>query len=184
MTHDYVYNELMTRSTGTTITSILAKNSGFLLAMLGGESRRKFAEAIERFGISWQGLHVISFLPALTALGPVSQKRLADFTGVDPRNLVATIDALEEQGLVQRKPNPTDRRGYQLELTDKGADIQKKLRAIRSDIEASMFASLTEAERTTFHKLLEKLWEHSDLSQGFHMFSAAHHVDSSKKLKE
>lgn len=62
--------------------------------------------------------------PQLWALHGVSEARsmgdLAGFLGVDASYVTGLADALEERGLVERRPSPSDRRVRLLEVTDAG----------------------------------------------------------------
>jgi DNA-binding MarR family transcriptional regulator len=171
------YASDMERPTDNVITEIFIKNDCFLLAMLGMESRRKFSEVVARLGLSWQGQNAITSLHMLTKYGPVSQKRLADFIGIDPRNIVSLIDTLERDKLVRRTPNPIDRRVYQLELSTHGKVVAEKIQGATVKLEESMMASLNKEEKETLHALLERLWEHSEISQGFRAFLKSEHAD-------
>ncbi len=167
----------MDRPKRNLIDELLVKSNGFLLAMLGVESRRRFTEGVEQLGLSWQGQNVITALCVLAQYGAVSQKQVADFTGIDPRNLVSVIDSLERLTLIQRIPNPADRRGYQLELTAHGESIAKRTHKIRAQLESDMLAPLTNQEREVLHGLLKKLWEHTDMSLGFRSLTKEAHGD-------
>lgn len=46
----------------------------------------------------------------------------------DPGAMTRMLDRLERRGLVRRVPNPSDRRAFQLELTDEGRAVIPKLR--------------------------------------------------------
>ncbi len=50
----------------------------------------------------------------------VSQAHLAELAGVEPPTLVRVIDQLEQQGLVERRASPSDRRVNMLYLTPDG----------------------------------------------------------------
>ena len=56
----------------------------------------------------------------LDCKGPAMMRTLADELGLSPRNMTALVDSLEAEGLVQRKPHPTDRRATVVELTEDG----------------------------------------------------------------
>src|ERR1700691_455457 len=57
--------------------------------------------------------------------GPATTASLARAEGMKPQSMGATIAALEEMGMVERKPHPTDGRQVNLELTAKGAALRK-----------------------------------------------------------
>ena len=58
----------------------------------------------------------------LVAVSGESQRasELADAVGVSRPTLTALVDGLENSGMVKRVPEPSDRRGIRLELTDAG----------------------------------------------------------------
>ena len=57
--------------------------------------------------------------------GPATTADLARAEGMKPQSMGATIAALEELGMVERKPHPTDGRQMNIELTAKGAAVRK-----------------------------------------------------------
>ena len=59
-------------------------------------------------------------LGALHCNGPQIMSSISDELGVTRRNITALVDALEEEGLVRRKPHPTDRRATVIEMTGQG----------------------------------------------------------------
>jgi DNA-binding MarR family transcriptional regulator len=56
---------------------------------------------------------------------------LADALAVTPRRVTALVDALEADGLVERRPHPTDGRSTVVSLTDSGRKQQQVLWAER-----------------------------------------------------
>ena len=69
----------------------LLESTGYLLARLGAESRRVFVEALARKELT---LTAYSVMMLLGAQHGVTQAWLARVLGIDPRNLVATLDDL------------------------------------------------------------------------------------------
>ena len=72
--------------------------------------------------------------PALTRAAVPAGVRishLADHLGIAPRSATEVADALETAGLVERAPDPTDRRAVLLTLTDKGRQAVGRVRAER-----------------------------------------------------
>src|SRR3954449_839158 len=72
-------------------------------------------------------------LTALRAEPMRTQAALARAIGADKTRLIAVLDDLQERGLIQREPDPADRRVRLLDLTDAGrrlhADVRVDLRA-------------------------------------------------------
>jgi len=58
--------------------------------------------------------------------GPATTADLARAESMKPQSMGTTIAALEEMGLVERKPHPTDGRQVNIELTAKGAAVRKQ----------------------------------------------------------
>ena len=60
--------------------------------------------------------------------GPATTADLARAESMKPQSMGTTIAALEEMGMVARKPHPTDGRQVNIELTAKGAAVRKSTR--------------------------------------------------------
>jgi DNA-binding MarR family transcriptional regulator len=74
---------------------------------------------------------------------------LARAESVKPQSMGTTIAALEEMGIVKRKPHPTDGRQANIELTAKGAALRKSAKDARWAWLAHAIAQLDEQERET-----------------------------------
>ena len=70
------------------------------------------------------------------------------------------LDVLEKRGLIQRIPNPNDRRSILVEITDKGRQLRAGLGPELSEHDQQWMAGLTPDEQTTLLLLLEKLQGH------------------------
>ena len=57
--------------------------------------------------------------------GPATTANLARAEGMKPQSMGTTVAALEEMGVVGRRPHPTDGRQVNIELTAKGAALRK-----------------------------------------------------------
>jgi DNA-binding MarR family transcriptional regulator len=84
---------------------------------------------------------------------------ISDELGVTRRNVTALVDALEEEGLVQRKPHPTDRRATIIELTEQGFETTKSMYEEHRVAVAELFADLSEEDRGELTRLLGSLRE-------------------------
>jgi DNA-binding MarR family transcriptional regulator len=81
--------------------------------------------------------------------GPATTADLARAEGMRPQSMGATIAALEEMGMVARKPHPTDGRQVNIELTAKGAAVRKSVRDAKRTWLAQAIAELDERDRET-----------------------------------
>lgn len=133
----------------------LEASTGYLLARVGSDSRRRWARTLVEEDIT---PHHYSALIALDQLGAMSQQQLSQLLGIDPRNTVPVIDQLQSRGLLARNPDPTDRRRYAVTLTAAGKALLTELRHAAEDAEERLLTPLTTAERRTLHALLTKLF--------------------------
>jgi DNA-binding MarR family transcriptional regulator len=147
----------------------LTDSNGFLIAALGQESRRRFMAHANRSDLGWPHQSVLGALLSAGPDGMASQKRLSAYVHIDTRNLVAILDTLEERKLIERTPNPQDRRSYGIRLTQSGADLAGELRAAGAQLERDFFASLTQAEQDTLHQLLLKLYRRIEGAEDGHL---------------
>jgi DNA-binding MarR family transcriptional regulator len=81
---------------------------------------------------------------------------LADHMGVDASYVTGLADALEERGLVERRPHPTDRRVKMIVLTDEGVAARKRASQLMYEPPAS-FGALTAGEQRQLRDLLRKV---------------------------
>ncbi|MGB7728795.1 MAG: MarR family transcriptional regulator [Candidatus Acidiferrum sp.] len=84
--------------------------------------------------------------------GPATTADLARAESMKPQSMGATVAALEEMGMVERKPHPTDGRQVNIELTAKGAAVRKSDRDAKRTWLAQAIAQLDEEERETLFK--------------------------------
>jgi len=90
-----------------------------------------------------------SVMARLSREGPATTADLARAESVKPQSMGATIAALEERGLVERKPHPTDGRQMNIELTAKGSAVRNSARDAKRKWLADAIAGLDEEERET-----------------------------------
>ncbi len=128
--------------------------TGFLLRKVSAASFEGFTEIAASFG-----LHPMHFgmLSIIEAEEPISQRDLSDRTGIDPSTMVARMDVLYEQGLVERKRSEEDRRSYEIRLTPAGRERLTELRGRAAEFAMRFFEPLTADERRELHELLAKL---------------------------
>jgi len=100
--------------------------------------------------------------------GSATTAELARAEGMKPQSMGATIAVLEEMGLVERKPHPTDGRQVNLELTAKGAEVRKSSRDAKRTWLAQAMARLTEDERQTMFaagEIMQRMAESEPLAR-------------------
>jgi DNA-binding MarR family transcriptional regulator len=84
--------------------------------------------------------------------GPATTADLARAESVKPQSMGATIASLEERGLVERKPHPTDGRQVNIELTAKGVAVRRSVGDAKRTWLAQAIAQLDDEEQETLLK--------------------------------
>lgn len=136
--------------------SALSRYTGFLINRIGSAARGRFSTKLEQLDLTfrmWGALNV------LDAEGELTQHALARCTGIDPSSMVATIDELEQRGLVERGKHPTDRRAHALRLTEKGHTTLRRGRQLARAAQNELLAPLNQAEREQLRALLLRVAE-------------------------
>ncbi len=88
-------------------------------------------------------------LARLDKEGPATTANLARAEGIKPQSMGATVAALEELGLLERKPHPTDGRQVNIELTAQGVAVRKSAREAKRTWLAQAIAQLDKEEQAT-----------------------------------
>lgn len=111
---------------------------------------------MQESGISYARMRLLG---ALHCRGPQIMSSISEGLGVTRRNVTALVDALEEEGLVRRRPHPTDRRATVIELTDRGAERMSGMYEEHRAAVAELFEELPEEDRRELIRLLGTLGE-------------------------
>jgi DNA-binding MarR family transcriptional regulator len=135
----------------------LVASTAFLLKRLGFRAKEQALAAYERTGLNPYH-HAV--LIALEEDSHDTQGAIADALAYDRGQLVGLLDELEEQGLVERRRDPGDRRRQLVRLTADGRRTLRRLRALSERLENDLLAPLSEAERKQLHDLLLRLAQH------------------------
>jgi DNA-binding MarR family transcriptional regulator len=115
--------------------------------VLDNTRRREVTEAL---GMSFGRTRAIRRL----ARAPMSMGELAGVLGIDPPNATVLVADLESQGLVQRRPHPTDGRAKVVEATRKGKELARRANAILATPPAGL-SELAADDLETLRRLLE-----------------------------
>jgi MarR family transcriptional regulator, lower aerobic nicotinate degradation pathway regulator len=129
----------------------------WLISRVFARSSRLLAEAFEAAGA--RGYHY-RLLAALEEFGPSSQADLGRRTSIDRSDVVAALNELADLGLVERAPDPEDRRRNIITITRAGLDQLRTLEQIALGVQERLLAPLSAADRTRFVRLLTRMVEH------------------------
>jgi DNA-binding MarR family transcriptional regulator len=94
--------------------------------------------------------------------GPATTADLARAERIKPQSMGAAIAALEELGMVERKPHPTDGRQFHIALTAKGLAVRNSTKDAKRTWLAQAVTQLNDEERETLFKagaILKRLAE-------------------------
>ena len=104
----------------------------------------------------------IAVLGRLGRHGPATTAELARAEGMRPQSMSAAVATLEERGLVERKPHPTDGRQVNIALTEKGAAVRNSAKDLKRAWLAQATSRLEEEERQVLARagdILKRLLE-------------------------
>ncbi|WP_030746795.1 MarR family winged helix-turn-helix transcriptional regulator [Streptomyces sp. NRRL F-5135] len=95
-------------------------------------------------------------LLGLLSLEPMPMRRIAQKLKCEPSNVTGIVDRLETRGLVERRPDPADRRVKLAAATDRGLRTAARLRD-GLNFAREPLAELSEEERRTLRDLLRRM---------------------------
>lgn len=134
---------------------VLAEYLPYRLSVTSNRASGLIARAYQaRFGLTvseWRVIAVLGEAAPLTAQG------VCQATAMDKVTVSRAIRALDERGLVRRKPNPADKRASDVMLTTAGAEVYAEVAPLALRYEAALLDAFTRAERNQLMALLEKL---------------------------
>ncbi len=137
----------------------------FLLSQVGIFASSRFADAIEKIGLHPPWFRVLNVIDAAEGS---SQHAIGEAIQAPASRMVAIIDELETLGLVERRPQPGDRRVRALYLTAAGRKKLAQGRKVAAEHESQIAAKLSAAERAKLIELLQRLAETNGLGPGVH----------------
>src|ERR1700760_3143127 len=122
--------------TGGSISGDKAPSSlAFLLSQVGLHAARRFAERMEEIDLTPSLFRILNLVDAAEGR---SQQAIGQAIQVPPSRMVALVDELERRGLVERRPDPEDRRVRALFVTKKGRRTLTKGRQIAGSHEREL----------------------------------------------
>lgn len=116
--------------------------------------RHASSAALERWDITPAQARA---LRVLAGHGEMRLNHLSEHLRIAPRSTTEVVDALEERGLVERHPDPTDRRAVLAALTAHGADVSEQIRKARHGEADRSFGALDPDDRRHLARILRAL---------------------------
>ena len=109
-----------------------------------------------QFGLNHWGFDMLATLRRAGAPYRLSPTELFRSMMVTSGTMTNRIDRLEEKGLVRRVPDPEDRRGILVELTEQGRELVDRVLVAHVANEARLLQTLSSEEQQTLTVLLRK----------------------------
>jgi len=121
-----------------------------------GEAHDRVHRICTELGLSPPLLKAFVHLGTVDSQGGLRMSDLAESWGCDASYVTALADCLQERGLAERRPHPTDRRVRTIVLTPEGRAKRERALELLSE-PPSAFTVLSSAEQRQLRDLLAKL---------------------------
>ncbi|WP_141579749.1 MarR family transcriptional regulator [Actinomadura sp. WMMA1423] len=135
----------------------LRRTPSWLINLVSAQSHRLVSEGFTAAGA--RGYHY-RLLAALDEYGPSSQADLGRRAGIDRSDVVAAVNELAAKNMVDRSPDPSDRRRNVITLTPEGSRHLAELDEVVIRIQDDLLAPLSPDERTRLADLLARVADH------------------------
>ncbi|CAN5542611.1 MarR family transcriptional regulator [soil metagenome] len=132
-----------------------AQEAWSLMGKLFWEMRPRMIRLASEFGLSPPQLFA---LRTLDPDHPVSMRALAQQLQCDSSNVTGLVDGLAAQGLVERHEAEHDRRVRMLVITERGAEVRKRMEAAVQTVPAEI-AALSVADQRALRDILRRAME-------------------------
>ena len=117
---------------------------GFLLTDAARLLRRRFEQESRDIPMTSAQLQIIARLKRDEGMG---QAALAALLDIEPMTLSRHIDRMEAAGLVERRPDPNDRRARRLHTTEQAARCSSRCASARAIVYEDALPGLSQEER-------------------------------------
>ncbi|MFA4081622.1 MarR family winged helix-turn-helix transcriptional regulator [Mycobacteroides salmoniphilum] len=125
-----------------------------LMVPLGRSLMRAELPLLEAHGVT---MWAYAVLTALRDNEASSQASLADAIGADRTRIIAVLDDLQDRKMINRQPDPSDRRSNLLSLTAGGRKAVTAVQKAIQDNEKRILAGVSSADRDAFLRVLMHL---------------------------
>jgi DNA-binding MarR family transcriptional regulator len=126
------------------------ERAGFLM-------KSSTASVVAAFGLSFSEHTTLTALVRDDGDIALTQTQLVERTGSSPSAMTSRIDRLEARGLVQRTPDPRDRRATVVRLTEDGFDLVWRALDAVEEAQAPLLGALSSSEVDTLVDLLKRV---------------------------
>lgn len=124
---------------------------------LAARFQQAYADAFAPLGINEADYGILAPLRRAGPPFELTPTELARHRMITSGGMTAAIDRVERKGLVSRAPNPVDRRGSLVRLTDEGRRVVDEAMGRHADVEHELVAALAAEDRERLAGLLRRL---------------------------
>jgi DNA-binding MarR family transcriptional regulator len=136
---------------------VSAKQVTGRIVRLAGLFQQAYGAAFDDLGITDADYGILAPLRRAGAPFQLTPTELARQKMMTSGGMTAAIDRLERRGLVTRTPNPADRRGSLVGLTEEGRSVIDEAMGRHVEVEHQVLAGLGAQQRTDLEGLLRSL---------------------------
>lgn len=134
--------------------SALTQLPSWLLTQSAAQAHRIVTES---FAAGGARAYHFRLLATLVEFGPASQAELGRRSSIDRSDVVAALNELENDGYVERSPDPADGRRNVITITTAGKRHQRRLTTLVGKAQEEIFGPLSATDRTRLTTILTKL---------------------------
>jgi MarR family transcriptional regulator for hemolysin len=145
---------IISKLTNGTAVESNAPRLGFLLHEVARMLRRRFERNARGSGLTRSQWQVLAYLANNEG---INQSGLADLLEIEPITLGRIIDKLQARGLIERHPDPSDRRAWRLHLTPAARPKLTQLRGLGDVTRGEALAGVAEADTERLLRTLQAL---------------------------
>jgi DNA-binding MarR family transcriptional regulator len=126
----------------------------------------ELAKGLAQYGLQQGWFDLLAALRRAGAPYELNPTSLMRATLLSSSGMTKRLDRIEEAGLIERRPDPNDRRGTLVRLTRRGKNVIDRAVETHVNNEKRLLGVLTTAERRTLDRVLKSLLINLELAEG------------------
>jgi DNA-binding MarR family transcriptional regulator len=140
----------------------LFRSPGFLVNRLGHEMAQALEQRFKMYDVT---ISQWAVLLMLWEQGEgKSQVELQELLGLEGATVTGLVQRMERSDLVQRRPDPQDKRVSRVYLTDRGRSLEHILTPLAQEVNACACQGFTSDEQAFFLRLLQRALDNFESS--------------------
>jgi DNA-binding MarR family transcriptional regulator len=136
---------------------------GFLLSDASRLLRRRFEQESRDIPMTWAQLQIVARLSGNEGIG---QAALAALLDIEPMTVSRHVDRMEAAGLVERRPDPNDRRARRIYTTEKSRELLQPMRERAAAIYEQALAGVSDEARAALYASIQTIIANLSAAEG------------------